>query len=125
MMTAQWGPWFTFDLAGRVPARAFTPRPSVDGGLLHVRRRPSPLLPWSQRRPFQALVHRVHTGSGRGLAQILARATGLATTSRARAWLRRAGLQPSDLPRAVPVDVWIDLFRTTGVSPPRPGNRMR
>src|SRR5699024_1296177 len=34
MMTAQWWPWFEFSLVERVPAAAFTPRPSVDGGLL-------------------------------------------------------------------------------------------
>ena len=34
MMTAQWAPWFEFTLHSRVPARAFTPRPGVDGGIL-------------------------------------------------------------------------------------------
>src|SRR5699024_1211006 len=33
MMTAQWAPWFDFRLAGRVPADAFDPKPSVDGGI--------------------------------------------------------------------------------------------
>src|SRR5699024_11383810 len=33
MMTAQWWPWFDFELGRRVPARAFTPRPNVDGGV--------------------------------------------------------------------------------------------
>ncbi len=118
MMTAQWGPWFTFGLEGRVPARAFTPRPAVDGGLLHVQRRPEPLVPWALRRQFQALVHRVYTGPGRGLGQILARTTRLSTTNRSAAWLLGFGLRPSDLPRSLPGDAWVDLFRTTGV--PRP-----
>lgn len=34
MMTAQWAPWFDFRLITRVPAYAFTPKPSVDGGIL-------------------------------------------------------------------------------------------
>src|SRR5699024_12265525 len=36
MMTAQWWPWFDFELGRRVPARAFTPRPNVDGGVLII-----------------------------------------------------------------------------------------
>ena len=75
MMTAQWAPWFDFAVHGRVPGRAFTPAPGVDGGLLTIRRRPAPLVPERERRRFQALVHRVYTGPGRGLGQILARTT--------------------------------------------------
>ena len=36
MMTAQWWPWFDFELGQRVPAHCFTPTPSVDGGLLTI-----------------------------------------------------------------------------------------
>jgi len=50
MMTAQAGPWFEFELKQRVPARFFTPIPSVDGGLLAVSRRVSPLLPTRERQ---------------------------------------------------------------------------
>src|SRR5699024_1465899 len=39
MMTPQWWPWFDFELGRRVPARAFTPRPNVDGGVLIITRR--------------------------------------------------------------------------------------
>lgn len=68
MMTAQWAPWFEFALHSRVPVRAFTARPGVDGGLPTVLRREHPLLPPAQRRQFHALVHRVYTGPGRGFA---------------------------------------------------------
>lgn len=118
MMTSQWNPWFLFTLEGRVPSRAFTPRPSVDGGLLHIRRRAEPLVPLAQRRAFQDFVHRVYTGRGRGLAQVLANTT-FTTTGQSRVWLQSIGLRPSDLPGAVPQDAWIDLYRTTGASPPR------
>lgn len=118
MMTAQWAPWFEFSLHGRVPARAFTPRPGVDGAILSVRRRQQPLLPQRQRRQFQELVHRVYTGSGRGLAQILARTTALASSQAARAWLRQHGVDATGLPKDLPVEAWVDLFKTTGSSPP-------
>ena len=54
MMTAQWAPWFSFELGERVPRAAFTPRPGVDGGVLHIRRRPTPLVPTKKRKAFQA-----------------------------------------------------------------------
>ncbi|WP_432558204.1 23S ribosomal RNA methyltransferase Erm [Granulicoccus sp. GXG6511] len=119
MMTAQWSPWVTFELHDRVPARAFTPRPGVDGGILAIRRNQAPRLPVNQRRKFQGLVHRVYTGPGRGLAQILPRTTNIGSPAQARRWLGRFGLQPHDLPRSLSSDAWIDLFRTTGTSPPR------
>ena len=75
MMTAQWAPWFEFTLHSRVPARAFTPRPGVDGGILTIHRREHPLLSPTRRRQFHALVHRVYTGPGRGLAAVRAGGT--------------------------------------------------
>lgn len=131
MMTAQWAPWFEFSLHGRVPARAFSPRPGVDGGILSIHRRMDPLLPHAQRRQFHALVHRVYTGPGRGLAQILARNTSLASPQAAQAWINRHGISAAGLPKDLPVDAWVDLFKATGVSPPprrrqgRSGKRRR
>ncbi|RRD42032.1 23S ribosomal RNA methyltransferase Erm [Buchananella hordeovulneris] len=118
MMTAQWAPWFEFTLHTRVPARAFTPRPGVDGGILTIHRRERPLLPPAQRRQFHALVHRIFTGPGRGLAQILARNTTLGSPQAAQAWLRRHGVHATGLPKDMPVEAWVDLFKTTGSSPP-------
>ena len=118
MMTAQWAPWFTFTLHARVPAGAFTPRPGVDGGILTIHRREHPLVPPTQRRRFHALVHSVYTGPGRGFAQILARNTALGSAQAARAWLRRHGMTAAGLPKDLPVEAWMDLFKTTGASPP-------
>ena len=50
MMTAQWWPWVEFDLVRRVPASAFSPAPSVDGGLMTTTRRSQELVPPGQRR---------------------------------------------------------------------------
>lgn len=118
MMTAQWAPWFEFTLHGRIPARAFTPRPGVDGGILTIHRREQPLLPPAQRRRFQELVHRVYTGPGRGLAQILARNTTLGSPKAAQAWLGQRRIAARGLPKDLPVGAWVDLFKTTGSSPP-------
>ena len=125
MMTAQWAPWFEFTLHSRVPARAFTPRPGVDGGVLSIHRRDEPLLPPQQRRPFQALVHRVYTGRGRGLGQILARNTSLGSTREVNTWLAGHGLANSALPKQLGGEAWVDLFKTTGTSPPGPPREKR
>lgn len=121
MMTAQWTPWVTFTLGRRVPAAAFTPRPGVDGGLLVIARRADPLLPDADRRRYQAMVHRVHTARGRGLAAMLASATSLATTRQASGWLRERGMDAHAVPGALDAGAWVDLYRTTGTSPPRRG----
>ena len=52
LLTAQAAPWFAFALHGRVPARAFRPMPSVDGGILSITRRGSPLVPLAERRAY-------------------------------------------------------------------------
>ncbi|MCT1460379.1 23S ribosomal RNA methyltransferase Erm [Aestuariimicrobium sp. p3-SID1156] len=118
MMTAQWAPWFEFTVHSRVPARAFSPRPGVDGGILTIHRREHPLLPLAQRRQFHALVHRIYTGPGRGLTQILARNTTFNSAQSAQAWLRRHDVNAAGLPKDMPVEAWVDLFKTTGASPP-------
>ncbi|MFE4464424.1 23S ribosomal RNA methyltransferase Erm [Oerskovia sp. NPDC056781] len=71
LLTAQWWPWFSFELHGRVPARAFRPSPGTDGGLLRVTRRA--LLPAGDRAAYQRFVADVFTGRGRGLADVLRR----------------------------------------------------
>jgi len=124
MMTAQWLPWFDFTLHGRVPARAFTPPPGVDGGLMRIHRREHPLLPVREGRPFHALVHRVYTGRGRGLAEILGRTTDLDTATRAML-LRRHGIDGSDLPRDMTAAAWVDLHRATRRSRPPARHRQR
>ena len=62
LLTASWWPWFEFELAGRVPAAAFRPRPAVDGGLLVVRRRAVPLVDAGQRAAYQHLVRTAFSG---------------------------------------------------------------
>src|SRR5688572_11268227 len=69
LLTARWWPWFELELCARVPARAFRPVPSVDGGILVLRRRPEPLV--AQRDGYQRFVDEVFTGRGRGLGAIV------------------------------------------------------
>lgn len=118
MVTAQWAPWFEFTLHTRAPARAFTPRPGADGGVISLHRREHPLLSTAQRRQFHSLVHRVYSRPGHGLTRHLARNTRLGSPKAAHAWLRNHGVKTAGLPKDVPVNAWVDLFMTTAASPP-------
>ena len=111
MMTAQWWPWFEFGLVQRVSADSFRPRPSVDGGVLTVRRRAEPLVDARHRRSYQSTVHRVFTGRGNGIAQILDRQLPRRV---ARQWLRDNAIRACALPRDLDARQWVDLFTVTG-----------
>jgi len=111
MLTAQWWPWVSAHLEMRIPATAFRPRPSVDSGLLVLRRRADPLLAVSERRAYQQFVRRIFTGPGRGIDRILQH-SGL-SAARSRRFLDRHGYSPRALPRDVDPAHWVDAFALT------------
>lgn len=109
MMTAQAAPWFEFHLEGRIPARHFTPSPTVDGGILHITRRVNPLVSPKDRAAFVAFVHSIFTGRGGTLVRIISRATGLHPNVTHRV-LQRASVSRNALPRDLTVDQWVALW---------------
>jgi 23S rRNA (adenine-N6)-dimethyltransferase len=108
MMTAQWWPWFEFAVVRKVSADSFRPRPSVDGGLMTIRRSDDPLVDAADRHRYQAMVHQVFTGRGHGIAQILDRQI---PRQLARQWLRDNGIRASALPRDLSAAQWADLYK--------------
>ncbi|MEV8170146.1 23S ribosomal RNA methyltransferase Erm [Microbacterium sp. NPDC077486] len=110
MMTAQSAPWFTFSLEGRVPAWGFSPQPSVDGGVLSVARRGSPLVPVSERRPYEAFVRAVFTGRGSSLTAVVASAAQI-PSSRARRAVADAGADGRRLARDLRPEHWAALWQ--------------
>lgn len=114
LLTAQWHPWFAFTLHARVPARAFRPAPSVDGGVFTIERRREPLVATGDRAAFQAFVAEVYRGRGRGLAQILTRTSRPLRPERARAVLRELGLADHVLPGRLTGQHWAAVWSTTG-----------
>lgn len=114
LMTAQWWPWFTFTLVSRVPAAAFRPRPSVDGGLMTMSRRRLPLIGPSERPDYQELVRRVFSGKGRGLARIVRTAAPELPADRIQQWIHRHGIEPTALPKNLTAEAWADLYRQAG-----------
>jgi 23S rRNA (adenine-N6)-dimethyltransferase len=109
LMTAQQAPWFAFDLHGRVPRSGFRPAPSVDGGILSISRRGSPLLPRGEQQPYQDLVRRVFSGPGGTLERIVSAAARIDRATARRA-LRRAGIAPDALPRDLAPAQWAALW---------------
>lgn len=129
MLTASWWPWYEFSLHARVPARAFHPTPSVDGGLLTMTRRAQPLV--AGRKPYQRFINAVYTGRGRGLCEILAR-TGHVDRSALSTWLHTHQVSPHALPKDLTAEQWASLWQlaraTTPTPPParrRPSARRR
>lgn len=114
LMTVQSAPWFEFALDRRVPARCFSPRPAVDGGLLIVRRRPEPLLSPAERGSFRDFAHGVFTGRGKGMAQIVARSRSGVPVREVSRWLGSRGLSPAALPRDLSTADWVALFGAFG-----------
>ena len=114
-LTAQWWPWYEFDLDRRIPAAAFVPRPSVDAGLLVIRRRPTPLLT-GDRVAYQRWVARDFASRGRGLPDILARSAGRRPTA-ARRWCEGQLLGHRNLPRDLTAEQWADVYRMAGLGP--------
>ncbi len=110
MMTAQAAPWFEFDLHGRVPARHFSPMPSVDSGILSITRRAAPLLPLDARREYERFVRAVFTSRGSGLASILRSVTQADRRIVARL-LASERIGERSLPRDLSPQQWAALWR--------------
>jgi 23S rRNA (adenine-N6)-dimethyltransferase len=113
MMTAQSAPWFEFTLEGRVPAWGFSPQPSVDGGLLSISRRGSPLVPIAERRAYELFVRSMFTARGGTLDAVVATA-GRVSRSRARKALAAAGASAPRLPRDLRPEQWAGLWQQLG-----------
>jgi 23S rRNA (adenine-N6)-dimethyltransferase len=103
-LTAEWWPWYEFSLAGRVPAAAFRPRPSVDGGILVLQRRERPLVVLAERAAYQRLVRAAFRGD-----RLLPALRGVPG---ARPWVRAHGLRTAR-PRDLTADQWASLHRAT------------
>src|SRR5699024_12697053 len=84
--------------------------PILDAGILSIQRRESLLICTADRRRYQAFVHTVFTGRGRGIAQILATAFPHRSASRWRRILLSADVAPSALPRSLTPEQWQQLW---------------
>jgi 23S rRNA (adenine-N6)-dimethyltransferase len=116
MFTASWWPWYEFSLCRRVPAAAFAPRPSVDGGILMVRRRAVPLVRADERGPYQDLIRVAFTGPGRGLPGTL---RSRMPERAVREWMAAESIGLRARPRDVAAGQWASLHDRRLRSGPR------
>ena len=58
LLSTTWAPWWSFEVARRIPAAAFRPVPSVDAAMLRVTRREPPILPLRMAAPYATFVRR-------------------------------------------------------------------
>lgn len=110
MLTASWWPWYDFGLVRRIPAAAFRPVPSVDAGLLTMRRRPVPLVDERrERQAYQAFVKQVFQAPGRGLEEMIGR-TGRVRRAELREWARWSRIPARALPKDLAAEDWARLW---------------
>ena len=109
MMTAQWAPWFDFRLVTRVPADAFTPKPSVDGGILTIDRCTTGSIPVRSRSNYQQFVRSVFTGRGRGMKGILSKMS-ITAHRTLQSTMDRNDIRGDTLPKDLTPDQWTGLF---------------
>ncbi|NUP46556.1 MAG: 23S ribosomal RNA methyltransferase Erm [Catenulispora sp.] len=109
LLTASWWPWYEFAVDRRIPAAAFRPVPSVDAGLLLMRRRKVPLVPGSDQRGYQNFVRQVFQAPGRGLEDMIGR-TGRVRRADARDWAWRSRVPARALPKDLTAEQWAGLW---------------
>ncbi len=114
MLTAQTAPWFTFALHARVPSSGFKPRPSVDGGIMQIDRRETPLISPRERTGYERFVRAVFTGRGGTLERILQHSTHL-ERGRIKHVLQRANVTSArTLPRDLLPEQWALIWEQLG-----------
>lgn len=107
LLTATWAPWFRFELLARVPANAFRPVPSVDGGLFTATRRETPLV--TEKGRYQRFVTSVFKAPGSTVAQKAVR-SGRLSRKQINRWLSDEGLPRSARPRDLTPEQWVALW---------------
>ena len=65
---AYWSAWHELDVLRRLPRCAFAPPPSVDAGVLRVRRRDLPLVPIGDARAYRRFLERCFASRPRDAA---------------------------------------------------------
>ena len=107
LLTLGWLPWWEMSLVRRLPRLCFEPPPSVDAGLLTIRRRPEPLLAARDRPAYLRLLRRGFDHGSWPVRRSLRDVTSPKTWKRLA---RDRGLDPNALPRDLDVWDWVGIF---------------
>ncbi|MFE3442860.1 23S ribosomal RNA methyltransferase Erm [Nocardia sp. NPDC059180] len=107
-LTVTHWPTMALTLGPRIGRASFDPVPQVDAAVLHMVRRPRPLLPDTELADYRAMVELGFSGVGGSLAASLRRACAAATV---RAACAAAGVAADEPVGLVDPDRWITLYR--------------
>jgi len=100
-------------LAFTVPPGAFRPPPQVDSAVVHLRRRPRPLVPAAEAPRFRTVVLAAFSQRRKNLANALGAGLGI-TAETARALCESAGVDPGRRAETLTIEEFSRLAQTHG-----------
>jgi 23S rRNA (adenine-N6)-dimethyltransferase len=115
LTTVRTWPWWVWGLGPRIDRDSFRPRPSVDAAVLHLIRRPEPLLPDGSRKRWERVVETGFTGKGGSLHASLAT---IFPRRRVTTAFDRAAVPHDRVVAFVSPDEWLSIFATLDIGCP-------
>ena len=117
LRSAYWGAWYEFAVVRRLARTAFAPPPTVDAGVLRIRRREQPLVAVADSRDYRELLTSAFAQAG-PLRRVLAPTLSPRELKRVAA---TAGFTPDAHARDLDVHQWAAIHRVRGnrTVPPR------
>src|SRR5271165_3890200 len=107
-LTISTWPQIRWELRGTIPRTEFRPVPRVDAGILHLERRPEPLVSPARQAAYRRLVQAGFSGVGGSVQASLWRTY---PADRVAAACASAGLERRTVVAYVSPDQWIEIFR--------------
>lgn len=108
LLAGYWGAWYELRLTRRIVAAAFSPRPSVDAGVLRITRRAEPLLPLEASRTYREFLQLGFCRAGVPLRRALSTTISAHELKRLA---RELGFAPGARARDLDAHMWAALFR--------------
>jgi len=118
LLSLGWLPWWEFALVRHLPAAAFTPRPSVDAGVLVITRRPQSLLPSDMRDAYRTFLRQWFPRANLPVHRAF---KGHLTPGAVRRVAREHGISSSSKASDLDVFDWVALFSASRAASDRSG----
>jgi 23S rRNA (adenine-N6)-dimethyltransferase len=122
-----WAPFWTMRLGRQLPASMFEPRPSVDAAMLHIARRPRPLIAGEDRQLWAGLLD---TAFQHGAVPVRRALRAVLTSTQMQRLAAQHGISPTTPVGKLSLQDWLAIHQVvrTYVQPdrwPRPSARAR
>jgi 23S rRNA (adenine-N6)-dimethyltransferase len=112
LLTCSTWPQVSWELRGRLPRTLFRPVPRVDAGILHLERRPAPLVSPARQNAYRQLVQTGFSGVGGSVQASLRRSYPPDRVAQACA---TAGVDKRAVVAFVSPDQWVQIFTSLDV----------